>query len=251
MRDLYTTLRKRMDKALFDFGMLAPGDRILVGVSGGADSLCLLQLLHDKFSTSGTSRLIACHVDLGFEPPETGAWKKLETYFQLLGVPYRIIHTCISSIALAPDAKKNPCFICSHNRRRKIYEIAHAEGCKKIAYGHHKDDIIETLLINILYGRRVEAMYPVQEVFKGKMAIVRPFTYVDETMLKRFAEEQGLPVLPRQCPVDRHSRRQTVKDLIQALQTREPHANIRNNIFRSLHHVNLPDSFKPGMQPEK
>src|SRR4030042_3572975 len=225
MTSLYTALRKRMDKAFIDFSMLAPDDRILVGVSGGADSLSLLRLLHDKFDTSRTSRLIAVHVDLGSEPPETGAWKNLETYFQSLDFPYRIIHTRISSITLAPDAKKNPCFICSHNRRRKIYEIAHAEGCKKIAYGHHKDDIIETLLINIIYGRRIEAMYPVQEVFKGKMAIIRPFTYVDETMLKRFAEEQGLPVLPRQCPVDRHSRRQIIKDLIQDLQTRQPHAN--------------------------
>jgi tRNA 2-thiocytidine biosynthesis protein TtcA len=136
------------------------------------------------------------------------------------------------------------------NRRRKIYEIAHHEGCNKIAYGHHKDDIVETLLINILFGRKIEAMCPVQEVFKGRMHVIRPLMYVEEALLKKFASESGLPDLPRPCPVDGHTRRQKVKDLIAALQKEEKNANITGNIFKSLSHINLkPEYFTPKKGP--
>ena len=123
-------------------------------------------------------------------------------------------------------------------RRRKIYETAHREGCNKIAYGHHRDDIIETLLMNMMYGRKIEAMNPVQEVFKGKMHIIRPFVYIEETLLKQFARELKLPILPKLCPEDGSSRRQKIKEIIDHLQSEEKHANIRKNIFRALYHSN-------------
>jgi tRNA 2-thiocytidine biosynthesis protein TtcA len=124
-------------------------------------------------------------------------------------------------------------------RRKEIYKIAAGEKCNKIAYGHHQDDIIETLLINILYGRKIGAMNPVQDVFGGKMRIIRPFVYVEEAMLKKFASEAGLPVLPRLCPMDGNTRRQKVKELIRSLQKSEKYANIRKNIFKALQHVEL------------
>ncbi len=229
-----------MEKAIREYRMIQKGDRILVGVSGGPDSLALLHLLHERhiFGEHDFS-MVVIHVDLGFDGQGTSGWKKLEDHFRKLSVDHRIVHTQISKEALDPDARKNPCFICSHHRRRRMYEAAHREGCNKIAYGHHKDDIVETLLINILYGRKIEAMSPVQEVFRGKMHIIRPLAYIEEELLKKFALESGLPELPKLCPVDGQTRRQRVKEIIAGLQEEEKNANIRENIFRSLKHVNI------------
>jgi len=237
---LHKTLRNKFEKAIRDYHMIDKGDRVLVGISGGPDSLSLLKFLHDRIVYNKHDfSLMAVHVELGFEQPGEKDWKMLETHFQSLGIEYRIIHTQISREAFAPDAKKNPCFICSIYRRRKVYETAHHENCNKIAYGHHKDDIVETLLLNILYGRKIEVMNPVQEVFRGKMHIIRPLAYMEEELMKKFALEEALPCLSRRCPMDGKTRRQRVKELIANLQEREKNANIRENIFKSLSHVNI------------
>jgi len=240
MTRLYRQLKSRMDKAILKFNMIEKGDRILICVSGGPDSLCLLHLLKDRLKyRQYPFTFIVLHVDLGFGSPASQTGRTLEDYLSSLDVDTRILRTDISRMALAPDARKNPCFICSHHRRHQVYKTAHQEKCNKIAYGHHKDDIVETLLINILFGRKIEAMNPVQEVFKGKMHIIRPFTYIEESMLKRYAREAGFPVFRRQCPVDGYTRRQKIKEMIADLQSSEKNANIRENIFKSLSHVHI------------
>ncbi len=239
MTQLHKKLRKKMVKALYDYRMIEKGDRILVGISGGADSLSLITLLSDAFIQSIHSfSFVAVHIDLGFQEKKPEKADLLKSYFERLGVEYRIVRTHIYERAFDPYAVKNPCFICSLYRRRKIYETAHREECNKIAYGHHRDDIIETLLMNMMYSRKIEAMNPVQEVFKGKMHIIRPFVYIEETLLKQFARELKLPVLPKLCPEDGSSRRQKIKEIIDYLQSEEKHANIRKNIFRALYHSN-------------
>jgi tRNA 2-thiocytidine biosynthesis protein TtcA len=244
---LHKSLRKCLEKAIQEYSMIEPGDRVLVGVSGGPDSLCLLQLLLERHKYIADNHiLIAAHIDLGFK--EEGAKNRefLKAHFQSLNVDFRIVETGISLDFLDPGATKNPCFICSHQRRREIYRLANKEKCNKIAYGHHKDNVVETLLINILFGRKIEAMHPVQEVFKGKMHIIRPLLYAEETLLKRFAKEFSLPSLKRLCPMDGNTRRDKVKAIIKDLQATEQYANIKENIFRSLHHVHL-----SGFQPRK
>ncbi len=239
MTRLHKTLQKKLMKALLDYQMIEKGDRILVGISGGADSLSLLKLLSDEFiQKMNPFSFIAVHIDLGFQEKDPKQWNRLESYFQKSDMKYRIVHTEISHQAFALNAKKNPCFICSLYRRKKIYEIAHTEQCNKIAYGHHRDDVVETLLINILYGRKIEAMNPVQEIFKGKMHIIRPLVYIEENLLKQFARESEFPVCTKLCPMDGFSRRQKIKEMINHLQSEESYANIRQNIFRSLSHSN-------------
>jgi tRNA 2-thiocytidine biosynthesis protein TtcA len=225
--------------------MFREGDRILMGVSGGPDSLALLSLLHEgSLGLPRPGALIALHVDLGFSQAPPQNREQLEQYFRSRSIEYRIVQTEISGKALDPNARKNPCFICSMYRRRVVYETAHREGCTKIAYGHHKDDLIETLLINILYGRKIEAMNPVQNVFRGKMHIIRPLVYIWEEELKQYALEQSFPVLPRLCPMDGKSRRHKIKKMIRTLQEGEKNANIRENIFKSLKHVNVDPIFR-------
>lgn len=240
MTRLYQSLRKRMDKAIHLYQMIEEKDRILIGVSGGPDSLTLLKLLHDRcIHGDHQFSILAVHIDLGFQEYEPCNSTVLKSYFENLGVAYRIVPSKIQQLALDPHTRKSPCFVCSHHRRKIIYETAHAEGCAKIAYGHHKDDIVETLLMNILYSRKIEAMSPVQDVFKGTMRIIRPLAFAEEAMIKRFVNESVLPKLPRLCPMDGKTRRQKVKEMIASLQGSEKNTNIRENIFKSFSHVNM------------
>jgi tRNA 2-thiocytidine biosynthesis protein TtcA len=237
---MYKTIRNRMEKAILDYEMIQDGDRILIGVSGGADSYALLRFFGEGFiHVTNRFSIVAVHVDLGFGKGSQGIARSLEKMFKQMDVDYQIIHTTISREAFSNDAKKNPCFICSVKRRRKIYEAAHTHQCNKVAYGHHMDDVIETLLINILFGRKVEAIHPVQEVFKGKMHIIRPFFYIEEDLIKKLAAEYRFPQFPSLCPAEETSRRRKVKVLIEQLQSEEKYANIRQNIFRSLFRVNM------------
>lgn len=239
MTRLHRTLSSRVERAVQDYRMIEKSDRILVGVSGGPDSLSLLTILAEGLVHAPDYSIAAAHVDLGFGGNNLEDWHALESHFRKMGIPFRIVHTEIAKQALDDKAKKNPCFICSMYRRKEIYTLAAELKCNKIAYGHHQDDIVETLLINILYGRKIGAMHPVQEVFHGSMKIIRPFVYVEEAQLKKFALDAGLPVLPRLCPMDGSSRRQKVKEWICEIQKGEKHANIRKNIFKSLSHVEL------------
>jgi tRNA 2-thiocytidine biosynthesis protein TtcA len=254
MTGLRRAIKSRMERAVLDFNMIRPGDRIAVGVSGGPDSLSLLSLLIDGFgyATSNYS-LLAVHLDMGFDESGTKNRERLESLFRSFRVEYRIERTDIAQRVFSQDAGKNPCFLCSLFRRKRLYEIADREGCGRIAYGHHQDDIIETLLLNILYGRKIGTMYPVQEIFGGKLALIRPFAYVEESSIKRFAAESGLPALPRLCPMDGKTRRQRVKQIITDLQKGEPHADIRGNIFKALYHLELKEfpGVKTSMDAEK
>ncbi len=243
-----TPLRKKlkavMESGISDFRMIRPGDRIAVAVSGGPDSLALLNLLSDGFGyvTSDYS-LLAVHIDMGFGQAEPVNAQVLEAHFRSMRIEYRIEKTAIADELFSGRLRKNPCFVCSLLRRKRLYEIADREGYTKIATGHHRDDIIDTLLLNILYGRKIGTLYPVQPIFRNRLTLIRPFVYIEEARIKRFAGECGLPALPRLCPMDGSSRRTAVKGLIRQLQRTEKHADLRNNVFKSLYHVEL-RSFK-------
>jgi tRNA 2-thiocytidine biosynthesis protein TtcA len=241
MTPLRHALKSRMEKAIVDFRMIRPGDRIAVGVSGGPDSLSLLNLLLDGFGyATNDFTLVAIHVDMGFVRPDGPQNRDiLESHFRDLRVEHRIVRTAISEEILSPRSKKSPCFVCSLLRRKAVYEAADLERCNRIAYGHHQDDIVETLLLNILYGRKIGTMYPVQPLFENRMTLIRPFVYVEEARLKRFAAQSRLPQTQRLCPMDGNTRRQKVKEIIAQLQKTERFANIRKNIFKSLYHMEL------------
>jgi tRNA 2-thiocytidine biosynthesis protein TtcA len=170
---LFLHLKKWLEKAVLDYGMIAAGDKVLVGVSGGADSYALLDLLDSPMVFVPEFTFLAVNIDMGFDSDYV-AYREMEKYFQAHQYPYVMEKTDIGVLAHSEFNRKNPCFLCSRLRRKRIFEIADAHGCNKIAFAHHRDDIIETLLINLFYGREISTMLPNQSIFGGKLHIIRP-----------------------------------------------------------------------------
>ncbi len=235
-KNLHEFIRKNMELAINDFEMIQPGDRILLGLSGGVDSFVLLKMLTGRkvFVTSDFS-VIAVHIDLGFTAPNYQHLDKIESYLQQNNYSYHIEKTDIGIYAHSENNKKKPCFTCSRWRRKQILELANKFGCNKIAFGHHKDDVIETLLINMFFGREIGAMNPKQELFEGKFHIIRPFVYIWEHKIKEYGRRQEFPVFKNPCPSSGNTRREFIKQLLKDLSKTD--RLIKENIFKSLYHV--------------
>lgn len=223
-------ISKRVGKAITDYAMLSEGDKVAVAVSGGKDSLSLLKILQERKSFVPIKyEIIAVHIDLGY--PDSYA-KKIEKYFKKLKVNYHIerIDTLNKT-----EPKDINCFWCSWNRRKALFETAERLGCSKIALGHHKDDIVETILLNLFFHGEISAMSPKQELFGGKVVIIRPLVYVEEEMLKRFAKQEGLLGITGRCPKANLSQRTQIAKIIQQLKKICP--DIKTNIFRSIKRI--------------
>jgi tRNA 2-thiocytidine biosynthesis protein TtcA len=228
-------IRGLMGKAIHRFGLIEDGDRILVGVSGGKDSLTLLHLLNERRKRVPIRyELIPVHIDLGFN---SGRTEILKDYFESRGLSYHIEFTNIGKRANSSENRENPCFLCSWERRKRLFYLAQHFKCNKIALGHHKDDIIETFLLNIFYSAEISTMLPLQTLFKGKITLIRPLALIEEKKIERFAKEMSLPFGPGGCPVSGKTKRKEVKELIEALEKKN--RKIRGNIFRSLSNIKM------------
>ncbi|MCM8795804.1 MAG: tRNA 2-thiocytidine(32) synthetase TtcA [Candidatus Omnitrophica bacterium] len=213
-----------------DYQMLGAADKVAVGVSGGKDSLTLLHILNDRrLFVPIKYDLLAVHIDLGY--PRSYA-KKLEKYFKKIKVPYHIEKV----VALKKiDNKDTTCFWCSWNRRKALFEMAYRFGCNKVALGHHKDDIVETILLNLFFHGEISAMSPKQELFEGKITIIRPLAYVEEEMIVKFAKEARFPDQRYTCPNSLTSNRTKISKIIKELERVCP--EIKTNIFRSIKRI--------------
>jgi tRNA 2-thiocytidine biosynthesis protein TtcA len=224
-----------MGKAIHRYGLIQDGDRILVGVSGGKDSLTLLQLLQERRARVPIDyELVGVHIDLGFD---SGRVEILKDFFKSQDLPYHIELTDIGRRANSRENRENPCFLCSWERRKRLFRLAHQLKCNKIALGHHKDDIIETLLLNIFYSAEISTMLPLQPLFKGKITLIRPLVLIEEKKIERFAQEMDLPFAPSGCPSSGKTKRKEIKELIEAAQMKN--RRVKGNIFRSLSNVKL------------
>ncbi|CAB5079884.1 tRNA-(cytosine32)-2-thiocytidine synthetase TtcA [Olavius algarvensis associated proteobacterium Delta 3] len=230
----YKALNRAAGKALHRYGMLEDGDRVVVGVSGGKDSLTLLWLLSERLGRIPIQyRLFPVYIDPGFAP---GPGNDIAAVVQKMGYSLRVEITDYGLRGHSPDNRENPCFLCSRLRRKRLFEIADELGCTKLALGHHKDDIIETLFLNMCYAGEVSTMHPMQPFFNGRFTVIRPLAYTDETLIRKWADEQGYPIFENPCPSARNSRRRFIKKMLQQLY--RSNRNIKGNIFRALHHVN-------------
>ena len=236
MTRLHKALASRMDKAAWDYQMFQDGDSVLAAVSGGVDSKVLLDLLAGQiFTYAADIQLKAVYVDLGFGSSAEERCRAMADFFISKNVEYHIERTDIGPYSHSDANRENPCFLCSRMKRRRIFESAEKMGCNKIVFGHHKDDIIETLLLNMIYNREISTMTPKLAVFQGKYHILRPMVFIDEEMVKKFGRERGIVAIDQQCPTDGHSKRQYIKEMLQRLDGDIKGA--KENIFASMKRV--------------
>lgn len=226
-----------------DHRMIAPGDRIMIGISGGKDSLTLLNvMLHRRAIAPVDFDLLAVHVDSGIPGPDI---PRLEAYIRSTGVAYHIESTNTFR-TLDPSDSPHPdlnCFWCSWNRRKTLFQLADKMGFNKIALGHHLDDIVETVLLNQFFRGEISSMLPRQKFFGGKLAIIRPLAYENERMIIDFAKASGLSIYEScRCPLAGTTQREAVKRIIRSLEQVTP--SVKKNIFNSLSNIKseyLPD----------
>jgi len=227
-------MKRLMGKAIHKGQMIKNGDHILVAVSGGKDSLALLWLLRERIRRIPIDyRITAVHVDPGFG---THSGDQIKSFFKNHGFGYRIILTDIGPRAHGPENRENPCFLCSRQRRKAIFEVARELNCNKVAFGHHKDDLIETLFLNIFYGASISTMLPVQNFFKGKLTVIRPLYLIDEGIIQKYTMTMGLPEIDLGCPTAGPSKREDIKNMLRNLY--RSNKKIKGNIFHALQNVN-------------
>jgi tRNA 2-thiocytidine biosynthesis protein TtcA len=227
-------MRRLMGKALHDGGMIREGDRLLVAVSGGKDSLSLLWLLRERLRRVPIEySLTAVHVDPGFGGDSAD---QMESFFQTHLFDYRIIRSHIGPKAHSPENRENPCFLCSRLRRKLLFELAGELGCNRIAFGHHKDDLIETFFLNVFYGASISTMLPIQPLFKGELTVIRPLYMVGEEIITRYARDMDWPEINLNCPTAGSSKRGEIKEMLQRFY--RSNRKIRGNIFHALQNVN-------------
>ncbi len=222
---------RRAGKALVEFDMIKEGDRIAVAVSGGKDSLSLLHVLRDRRRVSPVKfDFTAVHIDFEFSDFNPRA---LVDYLEKEGFPYRV-----EKADSLKDEKYEDigCFRWSWNRRKALFQLADRERFNKIAFGHHMDDIVETILLNQFYRGEIAAMKPKQELFDGKLTIIRPLAYVREEAMVRLARELGIAGMGQsKCANDDTSHRMLVKQMLRQFEKDNP--SVAVNIFHSLQNI--------------
>jgi tRNA(Ile)-lysidine synthase TilS/MesJ len=219
-----------------DYNMIAPGDKIGVGVSGGKDSLALLVFLAElRKYNHNPFEIEAFTVDMGLGMDYTG----IENLCKELEVPFRLVKTEIGPIIFDHRKEKNPCSMCSKMRRGALNQAIVDLGIRKIALGHHYDDAVETFVMSLFYEGRISCFQPVTDLDRTGVIQIRPMLYVHEKTAQNFADRMELPVVHNRCPVDKHTKREEIKQLVYDLSQTYP--DLKERIFGAMQRFPLPE----------
>ncbi|MDD3746914.1 MAG: tRNA 2-thiocytidine biosynthesis TtcA family protein [Anaerostipes sp.] len=223
-------------RAVDDYSMIQEGDKIAVGISGGKDSLTLLCALASlRRFYPNHFEIHAITVDLGFGNFDLNAIKQL---CKDLNVEYTIVKTEIAEIVFERRKETNPCSLCAKMRKGALNEKIKELGCNKIAYGHHKDDMVETLLMSLLFESRIHCFSPVTYLDRMDLTVIRPLMYMNEADVIGFWHKENLPVAKSPCPMDGYTKREYAKDLVKQLD--HDHEGARDRMFKAIVEGNIP-----------
>lgn len=210
---------RRLREAIKRYQLLHPGDAVLIGLSGGKDSLALVQLLSEVRRHNNRSfRLEAIHVKMSNIDYQAD-FSYLETFCQQHEVPFTIIAT---EFEADRREERSPCFLCSWTRRKRMFEYAQREGFNKLALGHHQDDILKTALMNLTFSGSFSTMPIALKMDKMPLTIIRPLCLCHEEELRGFAEQEGFEPLRKVCPYDHESTRTSIDQVLNLMQTLNP-----------------------------
>lgn len=223
-------------RAVDDYTMIEEGDKIAIGISGGKDSLTLLYALAGlKRFYPNHFELHAVTVDLGLQNMDFG---KIHDLCEQLNVPYHIVHTDIANIIFKERKESNPCSLCAKMRKGALNEEMKRIGCNKIAYAHHKDDVVETMLMSLIYEGRFHSFSPKTYLDRMNLTVIRPLLYVNEADIIGFTHKMDLPVVKSACPADGYTKREYASDLLDQLIKENP--GVKERMFTAIVRANLP-----------
>ena len=242
MKRLLSFVRRAVD----DYGMIEEGDRIAVGVSGGKDSLTLLETLAEmrRFYPKNFER-VANTVDMGFEG---GDFSEIAEFCRRINVEYRVIKTEIAKIIFDVRKEPNPCSLCAKMRRGSLHAEAVEAGCNKVALGHHYDDAVEPCMLNLFFEGRLGCFSPVSYLSNRRITLIRPLLYATEKDVEYFIRKRKMPLLKSLCPEDKKTERENMKNLLSELE--KINKGIKHRIFHAMCEGNI-DGFKSiGKYPD-
>lgn len=217
-------------RAIDDYNMIKAGDKIAIGISGGKDSLTLLYALNglkrfypEKFD------IHAVTVDLGFQNLNLSA---IETLCKDLNVEYTIVRTDIADIVFEQRKETSPCSLCAKMRKGALNDVVKAAGCNKVAYAHHKDDVVETMLLSLIFEGRFHTFSPVTFLDRTGLTVIRPLIYMNESDVIGFVNKNHVPVVKSPCPADGNTKREYVHNLLKQLNKENP--GVKERMFTAI-----------------
>lgn len=222
-------------RAVDDYQMIEESDHIAVGISGGKDSLTLLYGLHGLMRFYPKPfQIHAVTVDLGFDNLDLGKIKEL---CKSLEIPYTIVKTDIADIIFNQRKESNPCSLCAKMRKGALNEAIKTAGCNKVAYAHHKDDVVETMLLSLIYEGRFHTFSPVTYLDRMNLTVIRPLMYMNEADVIGFIHKNNVPVAKSPCPADGYTKREYVKNLLQNLNRENP--GVKERMFTAIQNSDM------------
>lgn len=222
-------------KAVDDYHMIEDGDKIAIGISGGKDSLTLLYAFNSlKRFYPKHFDIHAVTVDLGFKNLNL---EKIQALCEELDVEYTIVKTDIAQIVFEERKESNPCSLCAKMRKGALNEAIKAVGCNKVAYAHHKDDVVETMMMSLIFEGRFHTFSPVTYLDRMNLTVIRPLMYMNEADVIGFVNKYNVPVVKSPCPADGHTKREYVKNLVKEINLEAP--GVKERMFTAIQSGNM------------
>lgn len=228
-KKLFKKICRKMGTTMRDHSLIGEGDHLLVGLSGGKDSMILLEALDERLrAVPFDFKISAAHIEatgIGYEINK----EKLSSFCDRLAIP---LHYRTTAPDLTKDPSKTACFICSWQRRKELFNLTKELNCNKLALGHHRNDAIETLLMNMIYHGSISSLPYSLKMFEGRIQLIRPMMDLDERMLEEYASLNDLVKVEKSCPNENSTQRESITQLLK--QVEELHGQGPYNIFKSM-----------------